>query len=41
MGMNPRANGGKWKTSIWGFSKREEFTSLRGGSKISEEDPPL
>jgi len=42
MGMNPKTKkGGKWRTSIWGFSEREEFTSLEGGSKISEEDLPL
>jgi len=42
MGMNPKMKKGeKWRTSIWGFSKREEFTPLGGGSKISEEDPPL
>jgi len=41
MGMNPRTNGGKWRTSIWGFLEREEFTPLGGGSKISEDDPPL
>jgi len=41
MGMNPRSNGGKWRTSILGFSEREEFTPLGGDSKINEEDPPL
>ncbi|QCD93473.1 hypothetical protein DEO72_LG5g1548 [Vigna unguiculata] len=30
-----------WRTSIWGFSEREEITPLGGGSKISEEDRPL
>jgi len=39
--MNPKMKRGKMKTSIWGFSEREEFTPLGGGSKISEEDPPL
>jgi len=42
MGMNPKTKKGKkWKTSIWGFSEREEITPLGGGFKISEEDPPL
>jgi len=27
--------------SIRGFAEREEITPLGGGSKISEEDPPL
>jgi len=33
MGMNPKTNEGKWRTSIWGFLEREEFTPLGGGSK--------
>ena len=40
-GMNPKTKREKWKTSIWGFSEREEITPLGGSSKISEEDPPL
>ena len=39
-GMNPKTKREKWKTSIWGFSEREEITPLGGGSKISEEDLP-
>jgi len=27
--------------SILGFSEREEMTPLGGGSKISDEDPPV
>ena len=34
-------SGAKWRTSIWGFSEREEFTPHGGDSKISEEDPPI
>ena len=36
-----KRKGGKWRTLIWGFSEWEEITPLGGGSKISEEDPPL
>jgi len=42
MGENPRTkmeeNGGH---RLGGFTEREEITPLGGGSKISEEDPPL
>jgi len=42
MGMNLKTKKvKKGKTSIWGFSEREEITPLGEGSKISEEDPPL
>jgi len=42
MGENPRTkmeeNGGG---RLGGFTERGEITPLGGGSKISEEDPPL
>jgi len=42
--MNPKTNGeggGELEDIDLGFAKREESTSLGGGSKTSEKDPPL
>jgi len=42
MGMNLRTNGENGGRRFGGeVSEREEFTPLRGDSKISEEDLPL
>jgi len=42
MGMNPKTKRGKMEDVDLGvFAERDEITPLGGGSKISEEDPPL
>ena len=42
MGMNPKMKKGEMEdVELGNFAEREEITPLGGGSKISEEDPPL
>jgi len=42
MGMNPKMKKGEMEdVDLGNFAEREEITPLGGGSKISEEDPPL
>jgi len=42
MGMNPKMKkGGNGDVDLGNFAEQDEIMPLGGGSKISEEDPPL